>query len=112
MTSAFRNAWQAKRARTELDLEHLRAVARLDEHDLVLVRVVERALQVLLDGDVEDRRVGLHARVQLGVLAIDCRDDVRPPEPELQPSGSWEKDRTVVDRHGDNLLARDQPLVP
>lgn len=76
------------------------------------MRVVELALQVLLDGDVEDRRVRLHARVQLGVLAVDRRDDVRTPEPELRSPGARDEDRAVVDRHGDNLLAREQALVP
>lgn len=104
---------QEEGERTELDAEDVRAVVRLDEHDLVFVREVERAARVLLDREVEHGRARLEHRVQVVVVAVHSSDELGAPEAELRAAAARDEDGSVVDGDGDDLLCgKDEIFVP
>ena len=91
----------------------MRPITRLNEHNLVLVRIVQRMGLVALDREVEHRHARLQDRVQVVVVPVVCRNELGAAEAELGAATSGNEDRRVVDSDGDDLLAgQNKSLVP
>ena len=104
---------RVKTIHTELDAEDVRPIARLDKHNLVLVAIVQRPARILLDREMENRRARLKDRIQVVVVAILRRDELRAPEAELGAAAPGDEDRRVVDADRDGLLGgQDKRFVP
>ena len=73
------------------------AVIRLDEHDLILMREVERPLLVLLDRHMERRLSTLDNWDQIRVVSVIRSDELSAPEPVLRVAASRKEDGAVVD---------------
>ena len=85
----------------------------LNEHDLVLMVIVQRSFFILLDGEMENSNPLLHQRVQIIVVAVICSDKLSPPEAELRRTASWYKYGRVVNGHRYHLLGGEyKELVP
>lgn len=82
------------------------AIVRLNEDDLILVRVIQRSFFVLLDRDVEDGLIRLHLSDESRVLAIVSCDDICASEPVLRAAPSWDEDGAIVDGDRDRLFPR------
>ena len=99
--------------RTELDFKHVRSVTRLDEHNLVLMGVVQGPLWVLLDAEVEHSLARLECRVQIIVVPVVRGDEFRAAETKLRATTAGKEDRGIVNRYGDDLFTRqDNCFVP
>ena len=82
---------------TDLEVENVSSVVRLNKYDLVFVRQVQRLGVVLLDGEVESGNTTFHLGQEFGMFAIVSGDQVRTPEAVLGiASGS--ENGAVVDR--------------
>ena len=104
---------QNTRRRTELDAEHVRPVPRLNKHDLVLVRHVQRPSRVLFDRELEHGRPRVEHGVEVVVVAVDGGDEFGAAEAELGAAAAGDEDGGVVDRDGDGLFAgEDEGGVP
>ena len=80
------------------------AVIWLNEDDLIFMRVVQRALLILLDRRMEDGLASLHLRDEVRVLAIVGSDDVRAAEAVLRGAPPWDKYGAIVNGHREHLL--------
>ena len=99
-------ACRVRERRANLHTEHMRAVGRLDEHDLVFVLEVKLADAVLENAEME----GFFALAEDGLrrrgVPVDLRDEVGAPETELGTTSgsSWTEDGGVGDGDGEGLL--------
>lgn len=75
-------------SRTDLDVEDVGAIVRLNPDNLVLVAVVQRLRQVRLDTEVVHRRAHLACCVERVVVAVrrvcGLCDELAPSEAELR----------------------------
>ena len=55
---------------TDLEVENVSSVVRLNKYDLVFVRQVQRLGVVLLDGEVESGNTTFHLGQEFGMFAI------------------------------------------
>ena len=85
------------RTLTDLEVENVSSVVRLNKYDLVFVRQVQRLGVVLLDGEVESGNTTFHLGQELGMFAIVSGDQVRTPEAVLGIATGSENG-AVVDR--------------
>ena len=91
----------------------MRPVIGLNEHDLVLVRIVQWMGLVALDREVEHRHARLQERVQVVVVPVVCCNELGAAEAELGAATSGNENGGVVDSNGDDLLAgQNKSLVP
>ena len=98
---------------TKLNAENMAPVARLDEHDLVLMVKVQLPPLILLYGKVEHGHARLEHRVQIIMVPIIRCDELRAPEAELRAAAAGDEDGGVVDSDGDGLFAgEDEGGVP
>ena len=82
------------------------SIIRFNEHDLVLVLIIERVLRVHLDREMENCRASLHQRNQVCGAPVLLCDDVCPSESILGIGdvAPRNEDGAVVNFHSQDLF--------
>ena len=93
-------------AHTNLEVEDVRAVTRLDEHGLVLVCVIQRPIFVRIYREVERRGATLERRIERGAVSVlgFLRDELAAAEAQLWRAAAWGENGRIVDGDTDGLL--------
>ena len=94
-------------AHTNLEVEDVRAVTRLDEHGLVLVCVIQRPIFVRIYREVERRGATLERRIERGAVSVlgFLRDELAAAEAQLRlRAASRGENGRIVDGDTDGLL--------
>lgn len=97
---------------SDLEVEDVRPVTRLDEHGLILVLEVQLPLRVRLHRKMERGEAALELlRVERGAVParVRLRDELAAAEAELRRVGAGREDGRVVDGRAERLLLHRLP---